>query len=289
MSCFMGVFMRGSMLFGSMILAGSLLAGCAHLPFQSPAAPTPQQVVAASEEDRSRQLALVNAGDAALAQGKSAEAAQHYGEANAIVGGGTRAAFSLADLKESQQDRQGAILALEQAHRVQLADAQLDALLAEYHLAAGEDAKAAEVAAKGLESFPQDAALLNITALVADRAGEHTKAQGIYQGVLENPALDATSAEYTRNNLALSYIVSNQPQSAILLLQPYVKSAQRPKETRQLLALAHGAAGEEDKAYELGLTDLGVDEVAENLKFYQRFREGGFKREALLKPVAKQP
>ncbi|MBM3618375.1 MAG: hypothetical protein FJX23_07495 [Alphaproteobacteria bacterium] len=278
--------MRGGKLFGAMILAGTLLAGCAQLPFLSPAPQPNKPVIAASAEDITRQQELVTAGDAALAQGKTAEAIQHYTDANAISGGGSRAAFSLADVRESQQDRQGAILALEQAHNTQLPDAQLDARLGEYYLAAGEDAKAAAVATRGLESAPQDAALLNITALVADRAGEHEKAQTLYRGVLENPALDASSAEYTRHNLALSYIVSNQPKSAILLLQPEGKPTHKlPKETRQLLALAYGAAGEEDKAYELGLADLGVDEAAENVAFYRRFREEGFQRESLLKPA----
>lgn len=161
-----------------------------------------------------------------------------------------------------------------------------DKVRAESYLAAGEDAKVREITDAYLMLMPEDAAWRNISALLADRAGEHEKAQAIYLAALENKAIGAGEAEYTRNNLALSYLVSGNPRSAIILLKPHVKDAERQKETRQLLALAYGAAGEEDKAYELGLADLSVEEAAENLKFYQQFRADGFKRDVLLRPAS---
>ena len=163
---------------------------------------------------------------------------------------------------------------------------ETDRARAEAYLAAGEDAKAAEITEAYVTLLPDDIAWRNIAGLLADRAGEHEKAQAIYLAALENKAIGAVEAEYTRNNLALSYLVSGNPRSAIILLKPHVQSAARQKETRQLLALAYGAAGEEDKAYELGLADLSVEEAAENLKFYQQFRADGFKRDVLLRPAS---
>lgn len=159
---------------------------------------------------------------------------------------------------------------------------EADRARVEAYLAAGEDEKAGALTEHYLGVAPDDVGWRNLSALLADRAGEHEKAQGIYLALLSDPVLPPSDAEYTRNNLALSYLVDDQTQSAISLLQPHLKTAERPKAVRQLLALAYGAAGEDDKAYELGLADLGVEEVAENMGFYRQFRTTGFNRKLLL-------
>ncbi|MFW0777336.1 MAG: tetratricopeptide repeat protein [Rickettsiales bacterium] len=107
----------------------------------------------------------------------------------------------------------------------------------------------------------------NGKAVAYDNAGNHTAAQELYQKAL---AIEPGS-HTIQNNLALSMILNNQPDTAISLLEPLSKKKGTPPTVRHNLALAYGVKGDKKRAREVNLMNMGPEQAAQNQKFYERY------------------
>ena len=107
----------------------------------------------------------------------------------------------------------------------------------------------------------------NGKAVAFDNAGNHTAAQELYQKAL---AIEPGSPTI-QNNLALSMILNNQPDTAISLLEPLSKKKGAAPTVRHNLALAYGVKGNKKRAREINLLDMSPEQAAQNQKFYERY------------------
>lgn len=255
------------------------LAAC-QMPFGKETEQTPV-VPAAVVSDEER--ALLTQADTARALGRTDEATALY-ERAAAMQGGVRAHLELAGLYRAGNRPQEALNILEQAYALSPGNAEVMKEYAQQLLRMNQDDKARDIALLGLTRSPEDVRLMNALGVSFDRAGEHTLAQERYLDAME--VLSGTvDREYTVNNLGLSYVASGDYDKAIALVEPEVTAAANQPALRQLLALAYGAKGDADKAYELGLIDLNVQQVGENLEFYRALRAGDVDATQLFKPV----
>lgn len=231
-----------------------------------------------------KQQALMTKADVARSLGHDDEAMALYEQAATMSQGAVRAHLELADMYEARGNaaKRGDIL--EAAYMLNSRNSEVLKEYAQHLLISGENAKAQKIAAAGVAQSPQDVRLLNTLGVALDRAGEHREAQRQYDQamILAVATLDHAS---TVNNLALSYIASKDYQKAIALLQEQRESTGGSPALRQLLALAYGANGNRDKAYELSLIDLTMDETTENLRFYRQLREGEVSSAVLFMPA----
>lgn len=258
----------------------------------NPKEPASQQtdspvVQPASAEEQARQQDAMRRAEAARSAGRMEEAIQDYQAAAAIPGGTAQAARELAELYEAKGDTAAALATLENARQTQLADEALDRHLAEIYLRQRQDDKALALAEQALKRQENQIAFYNIKGIVLDRRGEHGLALALYQGALNTPGITPPDREYTLNNMALSLVADGKAAEAVTLLEPELSrsSTQNPAALRQMLALAYGVSGNDDKAYELALADLSVPQVEENLHFYRAYREGRIDRAALFAPA----
>jgi Flp pilus assembly protein TadD len=210
--------------------------------------------------------------DVAQAMGNTDEAVSYYRKA-ADVAAGARAHLALADIYRTQGNQQQALNMLQAAYKRQ---PQLGVVQEEYArqlLLMGETQQARQIAEQALTDHPTNVRLLNVLGLAEDRAGKHKAAQGWYDKAMK-AASGVREREYTANNLALSYIASGRYDTALVLLEKQMPFAQDKPALRQVMALAYGAKGQTDKAYELGLMEVGVEQMQQNLRFYEQLRAG---------------
>lgn len=232
-----------------------------------PGAPVAQAATGGNE----RQL-LMQA-DAERALGNDKLAAEHYLRAAEQSKGAVRAHLELAAIYRTQGEQDKALDILQRAHALNPSYGEVLKEYARQALLMGKDALALEKATDGLKQNPQDVRLLNIRGIANDRAGKHKEAQEDYRAAL-GFSTSPMDREYTTNNLALSLVADGRYAEAVTLLEAALPKAQNKAVLRQLLALAYGAAGNADKAYELGLKDLTLPQIQENLRFYEQLREG---------------
>lgn len=235
-------------------------------------------------EMTAEESAHITQGDVARSLGKYDEAMQHYRAAADASQGAVRAHLELATMHRRNRDWQAEQKVLTEAYTLNPQNLPVIRDYAQNALRMGDTAQAAELARQGLAIAPEDIRLLNLTGLVHDRKGEHTAAQAVYQQALTH-ARSESEREVTRNNLALSLIASGQYTPAISVLEAQLPVAENKPALRQLLALAYGMKGETDKAYELGLQDLSVEQVNENLRFYAHLRSGEVSVQRLFMPA----
>jgi tetratricopeptide (TPR) repeat protein len=118
---------------------------------------------------------------------------------------------------------------------------------------------------------PQNALAYNGKAIAFDHSGNHLAAQDLYKQAL---SIDPGSLTI-KNNLAMSLILNNQPQQAIALLDPLVKtgggSTPSAKIMRHNLAMAYGISGQYGKATKLNLMDMSTKQAKENISFYKSY------------------
>ncbi len=201
-----------------------------------------------------------------------------------LAGGDPRAAVELYRRAiEAEPDAVGPRLALADAYyrlgafteaRVAYAAAQNDAP-AQAHIGLGRVALGlmeSEVAARHFEAAlaiaADDVAALNGLAVAHDLGGRHREAQQAYVRAL---ALDPTNRAVA-NNQALSLMLAGDRDSAIDRLERLAGDALGLAEARHNLALAYGLAGDEAAARHLLASELGAEEVDENLAFYRAAR-----------------
>ena len=116
---------------------------------------------------------------------------------------------------------------------------------------------------------PRNSLAFNAKAVAFDYAGNHVGAQEVYDKALR---IDSTS-HTIKNNLALSYILNNEPKKAVALLAPLAKQPEAPPALRQNLALAYALVGDEKKSREMNLRDLTPEQADENQKFYAYYKK----------------
>lgn len=254
------------------VVAG--LAACQSQPETAPA------VAMAASADES---ALLRKGDTARALGDYSAAKQHYAQAAALSQGAVRAHLELADIYARDNENAERLAILQQAYHLNPSNLEVSKEYAHALLAAGDAAQAEAVARSGLRQSAEDVRLLNALGVALDQQGKHGAAQEQYR--LAWPlAVAAIDREITLNNHALSLVVSGKSAQAIKQLEAELPQVQNKVAIRQMLALAYGIEGDADKAYELGLRDLSVSEVRENLDYYARLRSGEIPLQALLSP-----
>lgn len=250
------------------------LAACQSQPDSTPAAPR-----AASAEES----ALLRKGDTARALGDYAAAEQHYTQAAGLSQGAVRAHLELAGIYARHGEAEKRLAILKEAYGLNATNLEVSKEYAQALLAAGDAKQAEAVAQNGLRQSAEDVRLLNALGVALDQQGKHDAAQEQYR--LAWPlATAAIDREITLNNHALSLVVSGKPAEAIKQLEAERPQVQNKGALRQMLALAYGVEGDVDKAYELGLRDLSVAEVRENLDYYARLRSGEIPLQALLSP-----
>lgn len=254
-----------------------LLAVSACTSANQPSAP---MMVAASAEEK----ALLTKGDVARSLGRGGEAQEYYEQAAALSQGAVRAHLELAGMYETAGRQNDALDILQRAYALNPQSVEVLKGLAQQQLRKGNDASAVALATEGLALSPEDVRLLNVRGIAHDRAGDHAAAQQVYEQALA-VLTGNVDREYTVNNLALSYIASGHYDKAIALAEPELPKAQNKTVLRQLLALAYGAKGDADRAYELGLMDLNVAQVRDNLAFYRQLGAGEVDSAVLFQPA----
>lgn len=270
-----GFSLRKPLALGLLFLPLCFVQGCQSAPKETSEVVT----VAATDEE----MALLNQGDIARSLGKYDEAMQHYQAAAEMSKGAIRAHLELADMYQRAGRGQDERAILATAHALAPHSPQVAHAYGRSLLAAGDTQKALNVAADGLKSSPSDMRLLNLQGIALDSSGKHQDAQSLYRKALEAATVETEQAA-TVNNLALSLVASGHADEAIDLIEQQPASLQSDIQMRQLLALAYGVNGEKDKAYELGLRDLSLREVNENLRFYEQFRMGNIDPVTLFMP-----
>ena len=105
--------------------------------------------------------------------------------------------------------------------------------------------------------------VLSARGTVLAKKGEHKAAQGYFHAALRKKP-DALSV---RNNLALSYAMSGQPQQAEQLLRQAVKTGRETPRIRQNLALVMGLQGKYDEAKQLASVDIADREASANMTY----------------------
>lgn len=246
-----------------------LCVACLTVAACQPKLDAPAALATPNENERQ----LLMQADAERALGNDERAAEHYLRAAEQSKGAVRAHLELVAIYRAQGEQDKALDILQRAHTLNPAHSEVLKEYARQALLMGKDALALEKATDGLKQNPQDMRLLNIRGVANDRAGDHKKAQEDYRAAL-GLSTSPMDREYTTNNLALSLVADGRYAEAVKLLEAALPKAQNKAVLRQLLALAYGTGGNPDKAYELGLKDLTLPQIQENLRFYEQLREG---------------
>jgi Flp pilus assembly protein TadD len=227
---------------------------------------------------------ILTKADVARSLGRTEEAIAGYKTVAESSKTAVRAHLELADIYNQRKDGNAALDILQKAYVLNPSNNEVLKAYAQQLLLANRNADALNVAMEGLKHNPTDVRLLNAAGVAYDRQGEHEKAQRRYKEAMTH-ASAAIDNEYTTNNLALSYIATRHYDDAINLLKHHQSQASNQPALRQLMALAYGAKGEENKAYELGLIDLNVEQIKQNLEFYKQLGNGEIDPAVLFSPV----
>lgn len=194
----------------------------------------------------SREQSLIFAADGAYQQGNFASAERDYMAAVADSKGRIDAHLALAKLYEKQMQPDKERVILERALVLQPNHPLANYLMGRLQLNANQYTSALEYFKRGRQSRPQDVDLTVGQAVSLDMLGRHREAQQLYTGLLQaNPGPAST---LPRTNLAMSYILSEQPQRAIDLLEAEANKPGATNVTRHNLALAYGLVGRQGDA-----------------------------------------
>jgi Flp pilus assembly protein TadD len=186
----------------------------------------------------SRERALIFAADGAAQQGNYAAAERDYLTALAESKGSIDAHLSLVRMYEKQHQNEKKFAILKRALELQPDHPLANYLLGKHYLDKYEYDEASAAFRRGLKTRPDDIDLSTGEAITNDMQGKHNAAQLIYLRTIKvNPDANLSNI-YT--NLAMSYLLSDQPKKAIELLQPEAKKPSASSVTRHNLALAYG-------------------------------------------------
>jgi Flp pilus assembly protein TadD len=189
----------------------------------------------------SRERSLIFAADGAAQQGNYAAAERDYLTAVADSKGHVEAHLALARLYGNQHQPSKELTILQRATELQPDHPLANYLLGKLYLEGYQYDEALAAFRRGLKTRPDDIDLSVGEAIANDMQGKHSAAQLIYLRTIKvNP--DANLGNI-HTNLAMSYLLSDQPKKAIELLQPEAKKPNTSSVTRHNLALAYGLLG----------------------------------------------
>ncbi len=137
------------------------------------------------------------------------------------------------------------------------------------YLALDEVPKALQEADNAHALVPDDRRVLVDRGVALDLAGRHDEAQASYRAALAK----APGQRAARVNLALSLALTHKYDEATEIVKPIALSSTATPRERQNLALIYGLMGDDRKAREWSLLDLGPTAAAENLRFFDYVRE----------------
>ncbi len=118
-----------------------------------------------------------------------------------------------------------------------------------------------------IEINPQNFMAYNGKAVAFDHAGNHLAAQDLYKTAL---SISPDSA-VVKNNLAMSFILNNQPERAIKILSKLSEDFPDNQKIRHNLAFAYGVSGKLSKAKEINLRDMSAEQAEENNRYYASY------------------
>ena len=224
----------------------------------------------------SREQSLIYGAQGAMQQGNYAAAERDYLTAVGLSNGHIDAHLGLARLyaKQALPEKESAILT--RALVLQPNHALANYLLGKRLLAENRNAEARERFTRGLRTQPSNIDLIVGSAVAEDMLGNHEKAQAIYNRLMRENAKSDLSG--LRTNLAMSYLLSGQPQKAVDTLKAEAKKPEASAVTRHNLALAYGLLGRMGDAKKL--LEGEIDEetrllTVARLKEYIKAREAG--------------
>ncbi len=224
----------------------------------------------------SREQSLIYGAQGAMQQGNYAAAERDYLTAVGLSNGHIEAHLGLARLyaKQALPEKESAILT--RALVLQPNHALANYLLGKRLLAENRNAEARERFTRGLRTQPSNIDLIVGSAVAEDMLGNHEKAQAIYNRLMRENAKSDLSG--LRTNLAMSYLLSGQPQKAVDTLKAEAKKPEASAVTRHNLALAYGLLGRTGDAKKL--LEGEIDEETRllsvaRLKEYIKAREAG--------------
>ena len=161
-----------------------------------------------------------------------------------------------------------AITALEKALEKDSGNTDILRQLANSLIYTGNAKQALVYLENALENSPDDARLLNTKGIALDMQEKYEQAQASFRKALEQ---ETGSKSYIENNLAMSYLLADEYEKSIALLNKLVATDRDNARFRQNLALAYGLKGDIKKAMKLGLKDLPEDAAEENVDFYKAY------------------
>lgn len=138
---------------------------------------------------------------------------------------------------------------------------------------------------QALEQSPGHPDLLNGKAIALDMLGRHAEAQPLYRQALNS---QPTENDYLRSNLALSYLMSGEYDTAISELESIENIRDAAPVLRQNLALAYGLKGNTKKARLWGGKDIDRQKLEQNIAFYRAYTEA-LKAKAAETPAGETP
>lgn len=213
--------------------------------------------------------ALIAAGDGAAQTGSFDLAERNYRDAASRSIGHVDAHLALARFYINSQKYAKAEPVLKQAAEWQPANAEVNYLLGKTYLQQAKANDALATFMHGLQATPDDANLLSGAAVAYDSMGEHKKAQALHRQSIN--AASGTLRTSFMSNLAMSYLLDNQPSQTVTLLEPEAKKPGMPRVLRHNLALAYGLLGRDAEARTLlqgDVTEEGRKQSVTQLKAY---------------------
>ena len=235
-----------------------LLPACAMIEGTT-AAVDPKNLPSLTGQER----ALLISADASAKVGDLRAAERNYLSAIARSKGHIIAHLSLADLYMRQQRTDEAEAILEKAAALQPHHPELNWWRGRQALRANEAEAALEYFNEGLVKNASDLNLLTGAGIANDLLHRHDAAQVLYLRALSlNPSRDLTAA---RTNLAMSFLLTNEPKQAVKVLKPAVKQAGIPPVVRHNLALAYGLLGKHTQAKRLLNGELSEQERTDSI------------------------
>lgn len=204
-----------------------------------------------------RERSLMFAADGAVQQGNYAAAERDYLTAIAESKGHIDAHIALARLYEKQQQFAKELPILERARELQPNEPLVNYMLGKIHLDAFRFNEARDAFQRGLKLRPDDIDLGVGEAVSNDMLGKHVAAQMAYVRVMKMN--QTANLSNVRTNLAMSFLLSNEPKKAIELLKEEVKKPNASPVTRHNMALAYGLLGRNAEAKKILRGDIDED------------------------------
>lgn len=234
-----------------------LLAACSSLSSPKPVDRTTLAPLTTKE------LALLASGDAASRNKDPRSAEQYYLDATDLSRGHIDAHLALAEFYLEQDKTAEAKTILERAHALQPDHPRASYLLGKIAIQANKPDEALAYFNLGLDSAPRDVDLLNGAGIANDMLHNHPRAQALYQQAITlSPKEDLALAQ---TNLAMSYLLANEPKKAVALLKPLAKQPNASSVARHNLALAYGVLGKNSEAKALVSEDMTEEERTQAL------------------------